>query len=103
MGCPRACRQAIRTRLGLSQPHVLVVPIRMSSEQWDVLRREARELGIRPTTLLRMWVRLPAVPEQAGTQASGEVVAQTVWARRPQSQTAAGGAELVLNVHVGQP
>lgn len=38
------------------QPLDKVVPIRMSAEQWEILRGEARELGTRPTTLLRMWV-----------------------------------------------
>ena len=33
-----------------------VVPIRMSDDQWRVLSREAEELGVRPTTLMRMWV-----------------------------------------------
>lgn len=40
----------------VKQPLDKVVPIRMSAEQWEVLRREARELGTRPTTLLRVWV-----------------------------------------------
>jgi len=33
-----------------------VIPIRLSSEKWEALRREARELGIGPTTLARMWI-----------------------------------------------
>ena len=33
-----------------------VVPVRLSSEKWEELRREARELGIGPTTLARMWI-----------------------------------------------
>jgi hypothetical protein len=33
-----------------------VVPIRMSEDQWRILTREAEELGVRPTTLMRMWV-----------------------------------------------
>lgn len=40
----------------VKRPLEKVVPIRMSAEQWEVLRREARELGTRPTTLLRMWM-----------------------------------------------
>ena len=47
---------AEEVELELRQPLDKVVPIRMSSEQWDVLRREARELGMRPTTLLRTWM-----------------------------------------------
>ncbi|HEV8632832.1 MAG TPA: hypothetical protein VG370_01125 [Chloroflexota bacterium] len=33
-----------------------IVPLRISDEQWRTLTREAEELGLRPTTLLRMWV-----------------------------------------------
>ena len=33
-----------------------VVPIRLTSEQWEELRREARERGVSPTTLIRTWV-----------------------------------------------
>jgi hypothetical protein len=33
-----------------------VVPVRLPSDTWKELRREARELGIGPSTLIRMWV-----------------------------------------------
>lgn len=33
-----------------------VVPVRLPSEKWEELRREARELGVGPTTLARMWI-----------------------------------------------
>jgi hypothetical protein len=33
-----------------------VIPVRLSSEKWEELRREAKELGIGPTTLARMWI-----------------------------------------------
>jgi DNA-binding CsgD family transcriptional regulator len=33
-----------------------VVPVRLSSGAWARLRREARELGVGPTTLARMWI-----------------------------------------------
>ena len=33
-----------------------VIPVRLAADTWDELRREARELGIGPTTLARMWV-----------------------------------------------
>lgn len=57
------------------RPLTKVVPIRMSDEQWDLLRQEARDLGVRPTTLLRMWVleRLRAVKERAGLAEAGRV------------------------------
>src|SRR5207244_3289203 len=48
--------EGTRYKLKIKQPLVKVVPIRMSDEQWRVLTREAEELGLRPTTLLRMWV-----------------------------------------------
>ena len=33
-----------------------VIPVRLPSGKWEELRREARELGIGPTTLARMWI-----------------------------------------------
>ncbi len=33
-----------------------VIPVRLPSEEWEELRRQARELGIGPTTLARMWI-----------------------------------------------
>ena len=33
-----------------------VIPMRLSAEKWEELRKEAQELGIRPTTLARMWI-----------------------------------------------
>ncbi len=33
-----------------------VIPIRLSSRSWSQLHKEARELGIGPTTLARMWI-----------------------------------------------
>ena len=38
------------------QPLDKVIPVRLSSEKWEELRKEARELGIGPTTLARMWI-----------------------------------------------
>lgn len=40
----------------VTRPLDKVVPVRLSSETWDDLRREARELGIGPSTLARMWI-----------------------------------------------
>ena len=60
---------AEEVELEAKQPLDKVVPIRMACEQWDVLRREARELGMRPTTLLRMWV-LERIREAARQRAS---------------------------------
>ena len=33
-----------------------VIPVRLSSDKWEELRREAAELGVGPTTLARMWI-----------------------------------------------
>jgi len=33
-----------------------VIPIRISTEKWEELRQEAREMGIGPTILARMWI-----------------------------------------------
>jgi len=51
----------------VKRPLDKVIPVRLSSEKWEELRREARELGIGPTTLARMWIleklRQVIVPE----------------------------------------
>lgn len=33
-----------------------VIPVRLSTDKWEQIRAEARELGIGPTTLARMWI-----------------------------------------------
>jgi hypothetical protein len=33
-----------------------VIPVRLSAEKWEEIRKEARELGIGPSTLARMWI-----------------------------------------------
>ena len=33
-----------------------VIPVRLSADKWEEIRREARELGVGPTTLARMWI-----------------------------------------------
>jgi hypothetical protein len=38
------------------RPLDAVVPVRLSLETWEALRREAREVGIGPSTLARMWI-----------------------------------------------
>jgi hypothetical protein len=40
----------------VKRPLDKVIPIRLPSEKWEELRREARELGVGPTTLARMWI-----------------------------------------------
>jgi hypothetical protein len=40
----------------VKRPLDKVVPVRLSSDKWEQLRREARELGVGPTTLARMWI-----------------------------------------------
>ncbi len=40
----------------VKKPLDKVIPVRLSAEKWEELRREARELGIGPTTLVRMWI-----------------------------------------------
>jgi hypothetical protein len=42
--------------LEVKRPLDMVVPVRLSSETWEELRQEARELGVGPTTLSRMWI-----------------------------------------------
>ena len=43
-------------RVEVKKPLDKVIPVRLSSEKWEELRKEARELGIGPTTLARMWI-----------------------------------------------
>jgi len=33
-----------------------VIPVRLPADKWEEVRQEARELGIGPTTLARMWI-----------------------------------------------
>ena len=40
----------------VKKPLDKVIPVRISGEKWEELRKEARELGIGPTTLARMWL-----------------------------------------------
>lgn len=40
----------------VKRPLDKVVPVRLPSGKWEELRREARELGVGPTTLARMWI-----------------------------------------------
>lgn len=40
----------------VKRPLDKVVPVRLSAADWEKLREEARELGIGPTTLARMWL-----------------------------------------------
>ena len=40
----------------VKKPLDKVIPVRLPGEKWEELRKEARELGIGPTTLARMWL-----------------------------------------------
>ena len=40
----------------VKRPLDKVVPIRLPAADWAKLREEARELGVGPTTLARMWI-----------------------------------------------
>ena len=43
-------------KIEVKKPLDKVIPIRISAEKWEQIREEARELGIGPTTLARMWI-----------------------------------------------
>jgi len=43
-------------RIEVKKPLDKVIPVRLSADKWEELRKEARELGIGPTTLARMWI-----------------------------------------------
>jgi hypothetical protein len=40
----------------VKRPLNKVIPVRLSSENWEELRREAHDVGVGPTTLARMWI-----------------------------------------------
>ncbi len=43
-------------QIEVKKPLDKVIPIRLSADKWEEIRQEARELGVGPTTLVRMWV-----------------------------------------------
>lgn len=43
-------------QIEVKRPLDKVIPIRLSGDKWQELREEAREMGIGPTTLARMWI-----------------------------------------------
>ena len=40
----------------VKKPLDKVIPVRLSADKWEALRKQASELGIGPTTLVRMWI-----------------------------------------------
>ncbi len=40
----------------VKRPLDKVIPVRLTSDKWSELRREAAQLGVGPTTLARMWI-----------------------------------------------
>lgn len=40
----------------VKRPLDKVIPVRLPTDKWEQIRKEARELGIGPTTLARMWI-----------------------------------------------
>ena len=43
-------------KIEVKRPLNKVIPVRLSSKNWEELRREAREVGVGPTTLAQMWI-----------------------------------------------
>ena len=43
-------------RVEVKKPLDKVIPVRLPADKWDQIREEARELGVGPTTLARMWI-----------------------------------------------
>ncbi len=43
-------------QMDAKRPLDKVIPVRLPSNVWEELRREARTLGVGPTTLARMWI-----------------------------------------------
>ncbi|HEX9975844.1 MAG TPA: hypothetical protein VGA82_01215 [Dehalococcoidales bacterium] len=40
----------------VKKPLDKVIPVRLPADKWEQMRQEARELGVGPTTLARMWI-----------------------------------------------
>lgn len=40
----------------VKKPLDKVIPVRLPSDKWEQIRKEARELGVGPSTLTRMWI-----------------------------------------------
>ena len=40
----------------VKKPLDKVIPVRLSADKWEEIRKEAIELGVGPTTLARMWI-----------------------------------------------
>ena len=43
-------------RSKVRKPLDKVIPVRLPTDKWGQIREEARELGVGPTTLARMWI-----------------------------------------------
>jgi len=43
-------------RVEVKKPLDKVIPVRLPADKWERMREEARELGVGPTTLARMWI-----------------------------------------------
>ena len=54
----------------VKRPLDKVIPVRLPSGKWDELRREAREIGVGPTTLARMWL-LEMLRQKSKSQKEG--------------------------------
>ena len=57
-----------------------VVPVRLTANHWNALYAEARELGIGPTTLARMWLLEKLRAVEAGRRAAGVAEGKTTYA-----------------------
>ncbi len=40
----------------IKKPLDKVIPVRLPADKWEQIREEAREMGVGPTTLARMWI-----------------------------------------------
>jgi DNA-directed RNA polymerase specialized sigma24 family protein len=68
-------------QLDVKKPLDKVIPIRLPAADWAKLREEARELGIGPTTLARMWLlerlRLQSSPLQGSAHVLHKLLVQS--------------------------
>jgi hypothetical protein len=72
-----------------------VVPVRVTGDVWRALHREAKELGVGPTTLARMWImeKLRAVEAGRRTRRVGEERTEYVATPRKKASTRKAAAK----------
>lgn len=79
--------------LDIRVPLDKVMPVRLTADQWAALRRRARDVGVGPSTLARMWIveKLDMLPAQSAPLRSAAAEQARVNVRRPLMHAAKSG------------